>query len=203
MSKLSDEEAVKNIDTSDVSMEDRVTELEDSKKEQIKKNCKLKNKVSNRNILIMVLILIIMILLFKSCSIGERVFLIKMPELEDAEYVQPDEVADIEHQQGTTAIPVISDFTVKKSYPYATLFNPESNSGYSYLLYKFTDADTGDVIYESKLVEPGKKFSVAFGDMLETGTYNVNINIYAYDYNNPEIMKSARTSTNIKLTVTE
>lgn len=207
MSKLPDEETKKGVDTSqeeikDIVSEEKIAKLEDNEREQSKKNKKLKNKVSNRNVLIMILIIIIIILLLKSCSADGGSSQTTKPELENAEYVLPDEVPDVEHVEGTTAIPVISDFTVKKSYPYATLFNPESNSGYSYLAYKFTNSDTGEVIYESKLVEPGKKFSVAFGDMLEVGTYNVSVDIYSFDYTDPSIEKNGGHS-DIVVTITE
>ena len=207
MSKLPDEETKQEVDTSqeeikDIIAEEKIAKLEDNEREQSKKNKKLKNKVSNRNVLILILIIIIIILLLRSCSADGSSSPATKPDLENAEYVMPDEVPDIEHVEGTTAIPVISDFTVKKSYPYATLFNPESNLGYSYLSYKFTNSDTGEVIYESKLVEPGKKFSVAFGDMLEVGTYNVSVDIRSFDYTDSSIEKNGGHS-DIVVTITE
>ena len=72
--------------------------------------------------------------------------------------------------------------------------------GYSYLVYKFTDLDTKKVIYESKLVEAGKKFSVNFGDLLEVGTHKVSVDIYSYDYKDPSIQKNGGHS-DIKITV--
>lgn len=185
MSKLPDEEKIK-----DIVAEEKIAKLEDNERKQTKKNKKLKNKVSTRNIIIVILIIIIILLLLRSCSPDGGNSPTAKPDLENAEYVQPDEVPDTEHVEGTTAIPVISDFTVSKKYPYATLFNPESNSGYSYLSYKFTNSETGEVIYESKLVEPGKKFSVAFGDMLEVGKYKVSVDIYSFDYTNPSVQKN-------------
>ena len=150
----------------DIIAEEKIAKLEDDERKQLKKNKKLRHKVGIRNVIILILIVIIIILLLRSCSGDTKDGGSTKPELEHAEYIQPDDVADMEHMEGTTAIPVISDFTIRKSYPYATLFNPESNLGYSYLSYKFTDSSTGKVIYESKLVEAGKKFSVAFGDLL-------------------------------------
>lgn len=186
----------------DIVAEEKIAKLEDDERKQLKKNKKLRHKVGIRNVIILVLIVIIIILLLRSCSGDTKDSRINKPELEYAEYIQPDDVADMEHTEGTTAIPVISDFTVRKSYPYATLFNPESNLGYSYLSYKFTDSSTGKVIYESKLVEAGKKFSVAFGDLLDIGTYQVSVDIYSYDYTDPTIQKNGGHS-DIILTVTE
>ena len=197
MSKLPDEDEIK-----DIVAEEKIAKLEDNEREQSKKNKKLKNKIINRNILILILIIIIILLLLRSCSADSSSSPTTKPDLENAEYVQPDEVPDTEHVEGTTAIPVISDFTISKKYPYATLFNPESNEGFSYLQYRFTNSDTGEVIYESKLVQPGKKFSVAFGDMLEVGTYNVSVDIYSFDYNNPSIQKNGGHS-EIVVTVTK
>ena len=81
------------------------------------------------------MIIIIIILLLRSCSADGGNSPTAKPDLENAEYVQPDEVPDTEHVEGTTEILVISDFTVSKKYLYATLFNPESNSGYVKWLY--------------------------------------------------------------------
>lgn len=184
--------------------EERIAELEDNERKQTKKNKKLKNKVSNRNVLILILVVIIIILLLRSCggTPSDGGSPTSKPALETAEYIEPDEVQDVEHEEGKTTMPVISDFTVSKSYPYATLFNPESNAGHSYLAYKFTNTDTNEVIYESKLVEPGKKFSVAFGELLEVGIYNVSVDIYSYDYTDPSIHKNDGHS-DIKVTITE
>ena len=197
MSKLPDEDEIK-----DIVAEEKIAKLEDNEREQSKKNKKLKNKIINRNILSLILIIIIILLLLRSCSADSSSSPTTKPDLENAEYVQPDEVPDTEHVEGTTAIPVISDFTISKKYPYATLFNPESNLGYSYLSYKFTNSDTGEVIYESKLVEPGKKFSVAFGDMLEVGKYKVSVDIYSFDYTNPSVQKNGGHS-DIVITITK
>lgn len=182
--------------------EEEVAILEDEKQQEQRKNKKLKRKVLFKNVLIVILIIIIILLLLKSCSSDGGSKLKPLVDFENGVYVEPNEVPNVEHVEGTTAIPVISDFTVSKSFPYVTLFNPDVNLGYSYLKYKFTNKDTGDVIYESKLVQPGKKFSVAFGDMLEIGTYNVSVEIYSYDYDDPTIQKNGGHS-DIKVVITK
>lgn len=134
--------------------------------------------MSVKQISIIALIIIILILLLKSCG-GENGIL--PPIFEDAEYVEQQKEHP-DHIDGYTAIPVVDDFTVSKSKPYVTLYNPEVNSGYSYLKYKFTNTETGEVIYESDLVKPGKYFSVPFGEFLEAGQYNVKVEIFNFDY---------------------
>lgn len=170
----------------DIINEEIISELEDNKRLQGKKNKKLTNKVRARNITIGVLIIIIILLLLKSCSRGNEPS--KKP-IETADYIGR-EIKDDKHVDNTTAIPVISNFTVTKDYPYATLFNPKSNKGYSYLLYKFTDAKSGVVIYESNLVEAGKKFSVDFGNKLSAGKHKVSVDILAFDYKDTSIQKN-------------
>lgn len=182
----------------DIITEEIISELEDDRDEQSKKNKKLKKKVNKRNIVIGILIIIIILLLLRSCS-NDSHNSPSLKPIETADYVNPN-IEDKKHTEGTTAIPVISDFTITKDYPYATLFNPKSNMGYSYLVYKFTDLDTKKVIYESKLVEAGKKFSVNFGDLLEVGTHKVSVDIYSYDYKDPSIQKNGGHS-DIKITV--
>lgn len=178
---------------------DETLDAEDEADEIEKKNKILKNKMRAKKIGILVLIGIILILLLKSCS-GDIVEKLK-PILEDSEYIEQDS-GHPDHVDGTTAIPVVDDFTVSKSKPYVNLYNPEVNQGYSYLQYRFTDIHSGDVIYESKLVEPGKKFSVAIGDMLEIGEYDVLVEILNFDYNDFETRKNGAQS-EITITVVE
>ena len=104
----------------DIIAEEKIAKLEDDERKQLKKNKKLRHKVGIRNVIILILIIIIIILLLRSCSGDTNDSRVNKPELEQAEYIQPDDVADMEHMEGTTAIPVISDFMVRKSYPYAT-----------------------------------------------------------------------------------
>lgn len=173
-------ETVMQEDLSQVLLEELDDSLgaEDEAREIRRSNKKLKEKMSVKQISIIALIIIILILLLKSCG-GENGIL--PPIFEDAEYVEQQKEHP-DHIDGYTAIPVVDDFTVSKSKPYVTLYNPETNSGYSYLKYKFTNTETGEVIYESGLVEPGKKFSVPFGEFLEAGQYNVKVEIFNFDY---------------------
>ena len=145
-------------------------EIEDS-------NEKLNKKVKKKKTIILVLLIIIIILLLKSCGNDK----IELPRFETSDYVEQDDYP--KHVDGYTAIPVVDDFTVSKSRPYIALYNPETNKGYSYLQYKFTNIHTGEVIFESGLVEAGQKFSVAFGEMLGVGEYDVFVEILNFDYN--------------------
>lgn len=143
-----------------------------------KKNKKLKDKLGNKKIAIVVLVIVLLILLLRSCGIGDKNI---GPNIEQSGFVEQEDTHP-DHVDGYTAIPVVDDFSVSKSKPYVTLYNPESNAGYSYLQYRFTNLETGEVIYESNLVEPGYKFSVPFGEMLEAGEYNVLVEILNFDY---------------------
>lgn len=65
-----------------------------------------------------------------------------------------------------------------------TLFNPDDNPCY----FQFTIVESnGDVLYESKLVPPGKGVSDAkLNRVVKKGTYKVSIKIKTYDLNNYE-----------------
>lgn len=193
-------ETVMQEDLSQVLFEelDDSLDAEDEAREIKRKNKKLKDRVSVKKVAILVLVFIILILLLKSCS-GEGGII--SPIFEDAEYVEQ-EKEHPDHIDGYTAIPVIDDFTVSKSKPYVTLYNPETNQGYSYLKYKFTNIDTGEVIYESGLVEPGKKFSVPFGEFLEVGEYNVKVEIFNFSYRDYTKQKNGGQS-EITITITD
>lgn len=170
-SPMRQEETQDNMVQLDISL-DAEGEAEEIKK----KNKKLEQKAWIKKVFILVLILVIIILLIKSCGGGTA----SKPDLEKAEYIEQGSYP--EHVDGYTAIPVVDDFTVSKEQPYVTLYNPETNKGYSYLQYRFTDEATEKVIYESGLVEAGKKFSVAFGDFLDVGEYDVLVEILNFDY---------------------
>lgn len=164
-----------------------VSDYIDNGEKLIDENKKMKRRLIIKRVVMSVLLIAIIILLLKSCgaSIIENIV---VPDIEDSEFV--DISSDIPHVDGYTAIPAIGDFTVSKSQPYVTLYNPEINSGYSYLKYRFTDESTGKVIYESKLVEPGQQFSVDFGSLLEIGKHKVLVEILNYDYNDCTVQKN-------------
>lgn len=189
------------IKEKELDREEKEKELEEnnSKKEEKKKD---KKKIYD--IIILILIVIIIILLLRSCHrVEQGVTNPPQIEIETGEYVEPSEETS-NKVSGYTDIPVITDFTVSKSDPYKTLYNPETNKGKSYLTYTFTNEETGEIIYESKLVQAGDeyKFSVPFGELLEVGSYRVEVKVGNLDYNNPDITKNGTVS-NITITVVE
>lgn len=153
---------------------------------------KEKRKVRRRNVLILILIVIIITLLLRSCSGGTQ------PVLEDAEYIEQEE------GQGSISrgvkIPIPTDFSVSKDRPYIGLYNPEENKDHAYLEFIFTDKDTGNEIYRSKLVKPAQKFSVDVYSLLGVGEHNINIRIQPHNYEDPDELFSS-SNTDIKVTV--
>lgn len=190
VAKATDSEAKKVIQNAfSQGMLDSLDESYDADEEAEKiqkKNKKLKRKLGDKRTTIVVLLIVILILLLRSCGLGDEG---KKPFIEQAGLVEQEQTHP-EHVDGYTAIPVVDDFSVSKSKPYITLYNPETNAGYSYLQYRFTDIDTGEVIYESGYVEPGQKFSVAFGELLKAGEYNVLVEILNYDYDDYTVRKN-------------
>ena len=60
-------------------------------------------------------------------------------------------------------------------------YNPEANEGLYYLTYKLSLADTGEVLYESNAIPPGKHIqSITLSRALPTGTYNAVIHVQPY-----------------------
>lgn len=174
--------------------EEKKIAREDEQAEVKRKNRKLKRKVIFRNVSIVVLIIIIILLLLRSCSSDGNTKLKKFnPQIESGKYVDDNgEYGTVE--AGKTDIPVIEDFTVSKEKPYMSIWNPITNKKHSYLKYIFKDAETGKEIYSSDLVEPGYKFSVPFGTLMDKGSHKVKVTIENHDYNNPEKLKSGATS---------
>ena len=162
--------------------------------EDTNKKKKLKDILNSRNIIIALLVIIVILLLFKLFIKDDNNSL-----FEDGKLVAQ-EVTEESLEEGRTAIPVIDNFTVTTKLPYANLYNPEVNYGNSYLSYKFTNTDTNEVFYESKLVQAGQYFSVNFAELLGVGSFNCKVDIYSYSYDNPEEQKNGGSS-NIVITV--
>lgn len=60
-------------------------------------------------------------------------------------------------------------------------YNPEANEGLYYLTYKLSLADTGEVLYESNAIPPGKHIqSITLNRALPTGTYAAMIHVQPY-----------------------
>lgn len=101
-------------------------------------------------------------------------------KVQTGEYVEK-EYKPQEVSRGRVYIPAITDFTITKDYPYLTLFSPEDNAGNYYLKYEFIDNASGKMIYESDYLEGGFKYSVDFGALLESGEYDVTVNVSSKD----------------------
>ena len=60
-------------------------------------------------------------------------------------------------------------------------YNPEANEGLYYLTYKLSLADTGEVLYESNAIPPGKHIqSITLNRALPAGTYDAMIHVQPY-----------------------
>lgn len=162
--------------------------------EDTNKKKKLKAILNSRNIIIALLVIIVILLLFKLFIKDDNNSLFENGKL------VAQEVTEESLEEGRTAIPVIDNFTVTTKLPYANLYNPKVNYGNSYLSYKFTNTDTNEVFYESKLVQAGQYVSVNFAELLGIGSFNCRVDIYSYSYDNPEEQKNGGSS-NIVITV--
>lgn len=61
------------------------------------------------------------------------------------------------------------------------LYNPEKNEGRYYLTFKLVLSDTGEVLYESNAVPPGKHIqSITLSRALPAGTYDAVIHVQPY-----------------------
>ena len=60
-------------------------------------------------------------------------------------------------------------------------YNPDANDGLYYLTYKLSLADTGEVLYESNAIPPGKHIqSITLSRALPAGTYDAVIHVQPY-----------------------
>ena len=170
-------------------------ELRREIKKKDKKITKEKIKGFLKNITIIILIIIVLILLaLKSCNNSRQGETQKL-EIETAEYYEQTESKAI--NKDVTDIPVLNNnVKISKSKPYVNVYNPETNS--TFLKYEFTEGES--VVFESKLVQPGYKFSVDLGNLLDVGEHSVNVKITVYS-NTGE--KQNGTAQNIKVTVIE
>ena len=126
----------------------------DEKSEKQKK--RLKRKVRVRNITIIALIVIIIILLLRSCSSGvDNALINRIPIFEDSNLV---EQTTKSREIPRIDIPVVTDASVSADQPYVNFYNPESNVDKYYLQYEVYD-ENAQLVYQSKIVEAGKKFS--------------------------------------------
>lgn len=145
----------------------------DKKKDRQLTKERLKNVF--KTALILVLIAIIIVLLrFKGCNNNTSPN--NPVEIENGQYHEQTNTTGVNKENSD--IPVMSSVvTISTDKPYVNLYNPESNTKYL----KYEILENGNIVYESKMVQPGYKYSVDLGHMLEVGTHKVNVKITVYD----------------------
>lgn len=155
-----------------------VNDVISDNQESEKKKRQLKRKVVTRNIIIGILLVIIVLLFLK--VFNDNDFLInRVINQEESEYVNANK--DSKHID----IPVIIDTTVTKEQPYMNFCNPDTNADKFYLKYELHSRDDDSIIWESDMVEPGKKFSVDLYTLLsyESGNHYCYVKVRAFDMN--------------------
>lgn len=167
-------------DTNEIALngtEKRLNNLEKQDKQSEEQKKRLKRKVRIRNCTIVALIVIIIILLLRSCG-SDNPIINRIPILEDSDLVkqttEPTEIPRID-------IPVVTDCTVSADQPYINFYNPDTNADKYYLQYEVYD-ENNQIVYQSKMVEAGKKFSAdiysAFSGV--AGSYYVNVKVRTF-----------------------
>lgn len=167
-------------DTNEVALNDtekRLNNLEKQDKQSEEQRKKLKRKVRIRNCTIVALIVIIIILLLKSCG-ADNPIINRIPILEDSDLVKQTTEST---ETPRIDIPVVTDCTVSADQPYINFYNPDTNADKYYLQYEVYD-EHNQIVYQSKMVEAGKKFSAdiysAFSGV--AGSYNVNVKVRTF-----------------------
>lgn len=167
-------------DTNEVALNDtekRLNNLKKQDKQSEEQRKKLKRKVRIRNCTIVALIVIIIILLLKSCGANNPI-INRIPILEDSDLVkQTTESTEIPRID----IPVVTDCIVSADQPYINFYNPDTNADKYYLQYEVYD-ENNQIVYQSKLVEAGKKFSAdiysAFSGVAGQHSCNVRVRTF-------------------------
>lgn len=76
------------------------------------------------------------------------------------------------------------------------LINPKENE--CYFSYTFTLSETGEVIYQSDLIESGRALKeVKLNQKMEPGTYKLDIRIDTYSIEEQDVLNNAIVSTNL------
>lgn len=167
-------------DTNEVALNDtekRLNNLKKQDKQSEEQRKKLKRKVRIRNCTIVALIVIIIILLLKSCGANNPI-INRIPILEDSDLVkQTTESTEIPRID----IPVVTDCIVSADQPYINFYNPDTNADKYYLQYEVYD-ENNQIVYQSKMVEAGKKFSAdiysAFSGVAGQHSCNVRVRTF-------------------------
>lgn len=167
-------------DTNEVALNDtekRLNNLEKQDKQSEEQRKKLKRKVRIRNCTIVALIVIIIILLLKSCGANNPI-INRIPILEDSDLVkQTTESTEIPRID----IPVVTDCIVSADQPYINFYNPDTNADKYYLQYEVY-GENNQIVYQSKMVEAGKKFSAdiysAFSGVAGQHSCNVRVRTF-------------------------
>lgn len=152
------------------------TEPNKEMRKQEKEKRRLERKVTFKNIIITGLVILVILLLFRALEDGNNPFVNLITGVENTG--EKENKQDL--SQLSIDIPLITDFTVTKSAPYLTLFNPETNKDNFYLQYTITVAGKDEPIYISKMVEPADRFSVDVKKLLPVGIHTARIYVKPY-----------------------
>lgn len=98
---------------------------------------------------------------------------------EAGDYVKPTQSPS----EPGVAIPGTSSITIPANQQTVSVdfYNPEANEGLYYLTYKLSLADTGEVLYESNAIPPGKHIqTITLTRALPKGNYAVVVHVQPY-----------------------
>lgn len=150
---------------------------------------KLKKKNRIKNVIIIILMIVILILLLRSCIKHDNPLInLVSQQLENSDYKT--NANDVE--TGRIDVPIIEDVTVSEDFPYITLYNPSTNADKYYLQYELYLTEGGELLYQSNMVEPDKKFSAdiiaplktVLGDSYKSGVvYDITVKVRVYRVN--------------------
>ena len=97
------------------------------------------------------------------------------------DYVKPTQTQ--KPSEPNVAIPGWGSITIPANQQTVSVdfFNPEANEGLYYLTFKLILSDTGEVLYESNAVPPGKHIqTITLSRALPAGTYDVAVHVQPY-----------------------
>lgn len=101
-----------------------------------------------------------------------------------------------EQEGQSIQIPYYPDINVEKKDAAVTLVNPKENP--CYFTYTFFRQDTGEKIYQSGLLEPGKAIDgMKLDKELKTGVYQISILINTYSLDDRSPMNNATVKTKL------
>ncbi len=168
-------------------------------KEQDKSQKKEKKKKDRKKAIIIAIILILLLAIGFGTGTFQKIYDLILHRIQnpitteepnndkrkDLDFEDDQPISDINKSQSenqdSITIPGYGDLVLTEKSPNVAFSNPAENT--VYLIYTFTNADTGEQIAQTKAIKPGNQAVLNLRDLLNTRETKVTVAISTYDIN--------------------